>query len=219
MVVGRLLSYWEGHFSGARLNFGSVCEPFLAPLRHPICQLQTSIPGISSSYEDRVNVSPHATCWGKVGGFFYKKNSNKHLIYDIYIWYIWYIWYIYDMREVVIFNCPPSSKWNPFNHGRRQDESEWKIGQKSKGIDLDDFLLTLAILWDFGVFIEMFSSSVFCIKQVKHLQRCQNIAGLRRELFLPSTKVSYWRKEIQPCRKNIAKPFNILKTRKVILWV
>ena len=26
MVVGRLLSYWEGNFSGAKLNFGRVCD-------------------------------------------------------------------------------------------------------------------------------------------------------------------------------------------------
>ena len=26
MMVGRLLSYWEGNFSGAMLNFGRVCH-------------------------------------------------------------------------------------------------------------------------------------------------------------------------------------------------
>jgi len=27
MMVGRLLSYWEGNFSGAMLNFGRVYKP------------------------------------------------------------------------------------------------------------------------------------------------------------------------------------------------
>ena len=42
MVVGRLLSYWEGNFSGAMLNFGRVPETGVKkhqPLKH---QQQTS---------------------------------------------------------------------------------------------------------------------------------------------------------------------------------
>ena len=35
MVVGRLLSYWEGNFSGATLNFGRVFDKDLNPPNQP----------------------------------------------------------------------------------------------------------------------------------------------------------------------------------------
>ena len=50
MVVGRLLSYWEGNFSGAMLNFGRVVVGFKS-IKKNISQMGSSAEGFFGEHQ------------------------------------------------------------------------------------------------------------------------------------------------------------------------